>query len=70
MDNVQLNFEIADEIFYCSQVATRYHLEDGGMDCLLMDKNISVTESNSLIESALEVILETHFIILHSNFMV
>ncbi|KAH1144013.1 hypothetical protein GYH30_034294 [Glycine max] len=54
VDNLQLNFESADEIFGCSQDATRYHLEDGGMDCLLMDKNISVTESNSLIESALE----------------
>ncbi|RDX61831.1 Zinc finger protein CONSTANS-LIKE 12, partial [Mucuna pruriens] len=54
VDSVQLNFESADEIFGCSQAPTRYNLEDGGMDCLLMDKNISVTESSSLIESAME----------------
>ncbi|KAK8469602.1 hypothetical protein PHAVU_005G113300 [Phaseolus vulgaris] len=54
VDSAPINFESADEIFGCSQAATRYPLEDGGMDCLLMDKNISVTESSSLIESALE----------------
>ncbi|KAK7261065.1 hypothetical protein RIF29_27368 [Crotalaria pallida] len=43
VDDVQLNFQNADEIF-----------EDGGMECLLMDKHISVTESNGLIESAIE----------------
>lgn len=61
MDNVQLNFESADEIFGCSQAATRYYLEDGGIDCLLMDKSISVTESSSLIESAMEVIPQNSF---------
>lgn len=55
MDDVQLNFKSADEIFDCSQGATRYQQEDGGMDCLLMDKNISVTKSSSLIETVMEV---------------
>lgn len=67
MDDVQLNFENADEIFDCSQGATRYNLEDGGMDCLLVDKNISVTESNALIESTIEVILQIYSIILLSK---
>jgi len=61
VDSAPINFESADEIFGCSQAATRYPLEDGGMDCLLMDKNISVTESSSLIESALEVISKNSF---------
>ncbi|CAJ1956366.1 unnamed protein product [Sphenostylis stenocarpa] len=54
VDNVPTNLGSADEIFGCSQAPTGYHLQDRGMDCLLMDKNISVTESSSLIESALE----------------
>ncbi|KAJ1418109.1 CCT domain [Sesbania bispinosa] len=54
VDDVQLNFEEADEIFGCSQSASRYHLEDGEIDCLLMDRNIPVTKSSSLIESAME----------------
>ncbi|XP_061363110.1 putative zinc finger protein CONSTANS-LIKE 11 [Gastrolobium bilobum] len=67
VDDVHLNFENADEIFDCSQGTTRYNLEDGGMDCLLMDKNISVTESNGLIESAMEVFPKIQFIILLSK---
>ncbi|BAT92190.1 hypothetical protein LR48_Vigan05g158700 [Vigna angularis] len=54
VDRAPINFESAEEIFGCSQAATRYPLEDGGVDCLLMDKKLSVTESSSLIESALE----------------
>ncbi|KAL2331813.1 hypothetical protein Fmac_019394 [Flemingia macrophylla] len=54
VENIQLNLENADDIFGCSQAASRYPLEEGGMDCLLMDKNISATEPSSLIESAME----------------
>ncbi|CAL0328965.1 unnamed protein product [Lupinus luteus] len=54
VDSFKLNFEKRDEIFECSQVATRYHLDNGAMDCSLMEKNISFTESKSLIESAME----------------
>ncbi|MED6157089.1 hypothetical protein PIB30_020077 [Stylosanthes scabra] len=45
-DVIQLNFENADDIFGC--------FKDGGLDCLLMDNNISVTESKCLTESSIE----------------
>ncbi|XP_028785679.1 putative zinc finger protein CONSTANS-LIKE 11 [Neltuma alba] len=54
MDSVQLNFDSANEIFDCSQDAAGYQLEDGGLDSLLMEKNISVTESNGLIQNSME----------------
>ncbi|XP_054816713.1 putative zinc finger protein CONSTANS-LIKE 11 isoform X2 [Prosopis cineraria] len=54
MDSVQLNFESANEMFDCSQGATGYQLEDGGLDCLLIEKNLSVTESNGLIQNTME----------------
>ncbi|KAI4322564.1 hypothetical protein L6164_022244 [Bauhinia variegata] len=54
IDDVQLNFDSSDEIFGCSQGANRCQLEDGGMDCLLTEKNLSVTESNVLPENAVE----------------
>ncbi|KAI4334082.1 hypothetical protein L6164_018817 [Bauhinia variegata] len=54
IDDVQLNLESSDDIFGCTQGATRLQIEDGGIDCLLMEKNISVTESNVLPENALE----------------
>lgn len=66
MDDVQLNFENADEIFGCSQVATRYNLEDGGVDSLLIDKNISATESKGLIHSPMEVIPQIYLTVLFS----
>jgi len=56
VDDVQLNFESSDEIiFACSQTATKYNHEDGGIECLLMDKNIPVTKCSSHIETAVEV---------------
>lgn len=61
MDNVQLNFESGNEIFDCSQGGTSYQLEDGGLDCLLMEKSISVTQSNGLIQNAMEVVLQFSF---------
>ncbi|KAF7823116.1 zinc finger protein CONSTANS-LIKE 12-like isoform X1 [Senna tora] len=52
--NVQLNFEGGNEIFDCSQDSTSYHLEDGGLDCLLKEENISVAGSNGLSQNAME----------------
>lgn len=53
MDDVSLK---NGEIFGCPQGSTRYQFEDGRMECLSMEKNLSVTESNGPIESALEVL--------------
>lgn len=53
------------EIFGCPPGSTRYQFEDGGMECLSMEKNLSVTESNGPIESALEVL---SFLDLYSSF--
>ncbi|KAJ9170110.1 hypothetical protein P3X46_018242 [Hevea brasiliensis] len=57
MDDVALmNFENGDEIFGCPQGHTRYQLGDVGKDCILMEKNLSVTESNNgPVENAIEV---------------
>lgn len=55
MDDIPLDFENGDEIFGCSQGHTRYKFEDVGKDCNLMEKNLSVTESNGPIENAIEV---------------
>lgn len=54
MDDVPLTIKNG-EIFGCPQGTTRYQFEDGGMECQSMEKNMSVTESNGPIESALEV---------------
>ncbi|PON68782.1 Zinc finger-domain containing protein [Parasponia andersonii] len=54
VDEVPMNFGNGNEIFNCSQGSTTYPFEDGGMDCLLMEKNLSVTESNGPTESAIE----------------
>ncbi|KDP25870.1 hypothetical protein JCGZ_22900 [Jatropha curcas] len=52
MDDVSLNFENDDEIFESSEDQTKYHLEK---DYILMEKNLSVTESNGHVENATEV---------------
>lgn len=62
IDDVQLNFESGDEIFSCSQGQTRYQFEDVGTNRQLMEKNISVTESDGPIENALEVCLNLSFL--------
>ncbi|KAF8391478.1 hypothetical protein HHK36_023783 [Tetracentron sinense] len=54
MDDVELNFENSGEIFGCSKSHPRYHFEDVGMDCLLIEKNLSVTECNRTTENAVE----------------
>lgn len=62
IDDVQLNFESGDEIFGCSQGQTRYQFEDVRTNRQLMEKNISVTESDGPIENALEVCSKFKFL--------
>lgn len=62
IDDVQLNFESDDEIFGCSQGQSRYQFEDVGTNCVLMEKTISVTESDGPIENALEVHFKFQFL--------
>lgn len=56
IDDVPLNFENAEGIFSCPQGPSRYQFEDGEMDCLLMEKNLSVTESNGPNDNAVQVL--------------
>ncbi|KAF5741449.1 hypothetical protein HS088_TW10G00446 [Tripterygium wilfordii] len=68
IDDLPLDFENADDIFGCSQGHSRYQFEDGGTNCILMDKTLSVTKSNGSIENAFEV--SSHFtfhITIHSS---
>ncbi|XP_061947137.1 putative zinc finger protein CONSTANS-LIKE 11 [Populus nigra] len=46
MDDIPLDFENSDGIFGCPESHNRYPFEDVGKDCMLMEKNLSVTESN------------------------
>ena len=55
MNDVQLTFETADEIFGCSKGQARYQFENVGTDCTLMEKTLSVTESDGPIENTFEV---------------
>ncbi|KAJ4831693.1 hypothetical protein Tsubulata_033176 [Turnera subulata] len=56
MDDIQLNFDNGDdEIFGCSQLDSKYQFEDAGKDCILLEKNMSVTESNGPVDNAIEV---------------
>ncbi|CAK7355401.1 unnamed protein product [Dovyalis caffra] len=55
LDDLPLDFENSAEIFSCSESHYRYQVEDVGKDCMLMEKNLSVTESNGPIENAIEV---------------
>lgn len=55
MKDVQLTFDTADEIFGCSQGQTRYQFENVGSDCILIDKTLSITESDGPIEKTFEV---------------
>ncbi|XP_023755029.1 putative zinc finger protein CONSTANS-LIKE 11 [Lactuca sativa] len=55
LGDVSLSFEGGYEMFNgIPQPQTRYPSEGGGGDCLVMEKNLSVTESNSHIENTLE----------------
>ncbi|XP_034922636.1 putative zinc finger protein CONSTANS-LIKE 11 isoform X1 [Populus alba] len=55
LDDIPLDFEDSDEIFGCPESHNRYPFEDVGKECMLMEKNLSVTESNGPIENAIEV---------------
>ncbi|KAI7737290.1 hypothetical protein M8C21_000887 [Ambrosia artemisiifolia] len=54
-DNVAPNFNGGFEMFSCIPPAqTKRPSEDGSLDCLVMDKNLSVTESNCHAENTIE----------------
>ncbi|CAL1406890.1 unnamed protein product [Linum trigynum] len=55
MDDVQLNFEHADDLFGCLQSNARSTFEDLGKDCKTIERNLSFTESNGPIENFIEV---------------
>ncbi|XVF66958.1 hypothetical protein PTKIN_Ptkin10aG0081800 [Pterospermum kingtungense] len=52
--DVQLTFDTADGIFGCSLGQTRYQFENVGTDCILMEKTLSIPESDDPIESTFE----------------
>ncbi|MBA0828899.1 hypothetical protein Goarm_013526 [Gossypium armourianum] len=54
MNDFQLTFETADEILGCSQAQTRCQFGNVGTDSILMEKTLSVTESDGPIETTLE----------------
>ncbi|KAJ7948184.1 CONSTANS-like zinc finger protein [Quillaja saponaria] len=54
IDDVPLNFDRDDEVFGCSQDRSKFQCHDKGLDCLLMEKNMSVTGSNGPVENVLE----------------
>ncbi|KAL0287053.1 UNVERIFIED_CONTAM: putative zinc finger protein CONSTANS-LIKE 11 [Sesamum calycinum] len=55
IDGIALSFDSGYEMLGNLQNQPRFHCDDGGMSGLLMEKNLSVTESSSThIESALE----------------
>ncbi|XP_076958789.1 putative zinc finger protein CONSTANS-LIKE 11 [Bidens hawaiensis] len=54
-DNVALNFDGGFGMFDCIPSGqTKHPSEDGSLDCLVMEKNLSVTESNSHAENTIE----------------
>ncbi|GAV81310.1 CCT domain-containing protein [Cephalotus follicularis] len=53
MDDVSLNFDGGDQIFENPQ---RYQFEDVDTDCLLIEKNVSVTGSSGPSKNALETL--------------
>lgn len=62
IDDVQLNFETDDEIFGYSQGQSSYQFQDVGNDRPLMEKNLTVAESDGPIPNALEVCLHSSFL--------
>ena len=55
MDDATLKFENSDDMISSPHGHSTCQYDNAGMDSLLMDKNLSVTESNGHIENALEV---------------
>lgn len=72
LDDIPLNFENGDEILSNPQGPSICLFKDGGMDCLLMEKNLSVTESNGPIENTIEVIplLQCFFRLSHNHIFI
>lgn len=56
--DVALNFECGYEMFGCSQDQSKYQTENGGLDCLVLEKPLPMTESNNLMENTLEVLFQ------------
>ena len=57
LDDVALMLENTGyDVLGNSEVNSRYCTEDGALGGLAMEKNLSVTESNSHVENALEVL--------------
>ncbi|XVF44529.1 hypothetical protein PTKIN_Ptkin02bG0131200 [Pterospermum kingtungense] len=54
MNDVQLIFETADEIFGCLHSQSRCQFENVGTDCILTEKTLLATESDGPIENTLE----------------
>ncbi|CAI9096386.1 OLC1v1032528C3 [Oldenlandia corymbosa var. corymbosa] len=54
IDDVALMFDCGYDMLGNSEVHSRYNSEDGTMSSLVMDKNLSVSESNSHVENAFE----------------
>uniref|UniRef100_A0A6N2MM87 CCT domain-containing protein n=1 Tax=Salix viminalis TaxID=40686 RepID=A0A6N2MM87_SALVM len=50
-DDIPLDFENSDEIFSCSETQNKYQFGDAGKDCMLMEKNLSVTGSASAMQT-------------------
>ncbi|CAI9772729.1 unnamed protein product [Fraxinus pennsylvanica] len=70
MDDIGLSFDSSYEMFGNSQGQPRYNYEDGGISSLLMEKNLSVTLSNSThIESAFEASSSGHIAACSRNLM-
>lgn len=60
VDLEELSSDISYRIF--SSLQQSHHSEDRGMDCLVLEKKLSVTGSNSHVETALEVLLRSIYV--------
>lgn len=54
--DVALNFNCGYEMVGCSQEQSKNQHDNGGLDCLVLEKPLPVTESNNQIENSLEVL--------------
>ena len=58
VDDVALIFDSGYEIPGNSEVHSRYNSEDGALSSLVMEKNLSVSESNGHVENTFEVVFK------------
>lgn len=58
IDDVALMFDSGYEMLDSSEVHSIFNSEDGAMSSLVMEKNLSVSESNSHVENAFEVLFK------------